>query len=115
MSARDVIVYALRVYYADSRDPDGLVDKLLANYDAERDAERSTGEKDTRGESPQQGESTHRHPRPCEFPTVMPCTCPRPSALPDASLARARRRARVAPFFHAARAGRARVSTRAAA
>ncbi|MFB7594335.1 hypothetical protein [Streptomyces sp. NPDC056160] len=36
MSARDVLVHALRVYYADSRDPNGLVDKLIAKYDAER-------------------------------------------------------------------------------
>lgn len=40
MSARTVIEHALRVYYADDRDPSGLVEKLLANYDAERDAAR---------------------------------------------------------------------------
>jgi hypothetical protein len=68
-------------------------------------------EEDTRGESPQQGESTReqRHPRPCEFPTVLPCTCPRPSALPDAAFVRARRRARIAAFFHGARDGHAAV------
>jgi hypothetical protein len=35
MSARDVIEHALRVYYADSRDPNGLVDKVLAEYDTD--------------------------------------------------------------------------------
>jgi hypothetical protein len=60
-------------------------------------------EKDTRGESsPLQGESTHRHPRPCEFPTVLPCTCPRPSALPEASFIRARHRRLIAAFFRGA-------------
>lgn len=38
MSARTVIEHALRVYYADSRDPHGFVEKLLAKYDAERTA-----------------------------------------------------------------------------
>ncbi|MCX5562762.1 hypothetical protein [Streptomyces sp. NBC_00038] len=186
MSARTVIEHALRVYYADSRDPNGLVETLLAKYDAERaaipplwvadydgapltlhltreaardacddvakvdahgqcwdwrtedgdvdrqfwthaDDDRPTGytggsvwqvtveggEQDTRGGSPQQGESTHRHPRPCEFPTVLPCRCPRPSALPEASFIRARHRGRIAAFFrgaaegHAARSGAA--------
>jgi hypothetical protein len=180
MSARTVIEHALRVYYADSRDPQALVDTLLAQYDAERtaipalwvadydgapltlhltrdaareacddvakvdardshwdwrteagdtdrqfwthpDDDRPIGytggsvwqitvegsEKDTRGEpSPQQGESTHRHTRPCEFPTVLPCTCPRPSGLPDASFIRARRMARVVEFFRSTRAAR---------
>ncbi|MFF2651502.1 hypothetical protein [Streptomyces sp. NPDC058045] len=59
--------------------------------------------KDTRGGSPQQGESTHRHPRPCEFPTVLPCRCP--AALPETSVVRARRRARIAAFFTGARDG----------
>jgi len=36
MSARHVIEYALRVYYADSRDPKGVVTQLLAQYDGER-------------------------------------------------------------------------------
>jgi hypothetical protein len=36
MSARRVIEHALRVYYADSRNPQNLVDGLLASYDAER-------------------------------------------------------------------------------
>ncbi|MEV5953764.1 hypothetical protein AB0M11_08295 [Streptomyces sp. NPDC051987] len=40
MSARDVIEHALRVYYADGRDPNSTVAKLLAQYDAERDAEQ---------------------------------------------------------------------------
>jgi hypothetical protein len=82
-------------------------DRLLDQIEA--DAVTRGREKDTRGGSPQQGESTHRHPRPCEFPTVLPCTCPRPSALPDASFVRARYRARIAPLFHAARAGHAEV------
>ncbi|MCX4969361.1 hypothetical protein OHA98_41790 [Streptomyces sp. NBC_00654] len=172
MSARTVIEHALRVYYADSRDPQHVVERLLAQYDAERaisplyvadydsapltlhltreaaraacddvaevdahgrywdwrtedgDVDRQfwahpdddspigyTGgavwqisvepsEKDTRGGSPQQGESTHeqRHPRPCEFPTVLPCQCPRPSALPESSFIRARYRARIGAF-----------------
>lgn len=116
MSARTVIEHALRAYYVDSAEPAAIARDLLAQYDAERDAERRLGgEEDTRGGSPQQGESTHRHPRPCEFPTVLPCTCPRPSALPDASFARARHRARMAVFFNAARAGRARVWSGAAA
>lgn len=34
MSARHVIEHALRVYYADSRDPKGTVEKLLAMDDA---------------------------------------------------------------------------------
>ena len=88
-------------------------DRLLDQVEA--DALARGSEKGTRGGSPQQGESTHRHTRPCEFPTIAPCICPRPSALPDASLARARHRARVVVFFHAARAGRARVWSGAAA
>ncbi|MEU2739867.1 hypothetical protein ABZ656_32045 [Streptomyces sp. NPDC007095] len=81
----------------------------------ERDALTSGGEKDTRGVSPQQGESTHRHPRPCEFPTVLPCRCPvRPSSLPEVSFVRARHRARVAAFVHGARDGHAEVWSRAA-
>lgn len=110
MSARTVVEHALRVYYADSRDPNGFVEKLLAKYDGELLAAHGIGgEKDTRGGPPRQGESTHRHPRPCEFPTVMPCTCPRPSALPDTAFARARRLARIAAFFHGARDGHAAV------
>ncbi|MET9729276.1 hypothetical protein ABZZ79_00995 [Streptomyces sp. NPDC006458] len=82
-------------------------DRLLDQIEADA----LTREKDTRGGSSQQGESTHeqRHPRPCEFPTVLPCTCPRPSALPDSAFARARRRARIAAFFHGARDGHAAV------
>lgn len=164
MSARTVIEHALRVYYADSRNPQNLVDGLLASYDAERvipplwvadydsapltlhltreaardacddvakvdahgqgwdwrtedgdidrqfwtheDDDRPTGytggavwqisveggEKDTRGGSPQQGEST---PEP-----------PRPSALGVESFARARHRAGIAGFFRCANWGR---------
>ncbi|WP_330349749.1 hypothetical protein [Streptomyces sp. NBC_00582] len=36
MSARDVIEHALRVYYADSRNPSATVGRLLAQYDAEQ-------------------------------------------------------------------------------
>ncbi|MGA5489604.1 hypothetical protein ACPCK1_17830 [Streptomyces pseudogriseolus] len=88
-------------------------DRLLDQIEADALAR----EKDTRGGSPQQGESTpeQRHPRPCEFPTVLPCACPRPSALPDVSFVRARRRSRIAAFFHAARAGRADARSGAAA
>lgn len=39
MSARDVIEHALRVYYADVRDPKATVGKLLARYDADHRAE----------------------------------------------------------------------------
>lgn len=35
MSARTVIEHALRVYYTDSRDPKRVVERLLAQYDAE--------------------------------------------------------------------------------
>lgn len=35
MSARHVIEHALRVYYADSRDPKGTVERLLAMGDAD--------------------------------------------------------------------------------
>jgi hypothetical protein len=99
MSARDEVHAALiRVGYGAP-----AADRLLDQVEGDALA----CEKDTRGESPQQGESTHRHPRPCEFPTTLPCTCPRPSALSDASFVRARRRARIAAFFHSARDGRA--------
>ncbi|MFF7171133.1 hypothetical protein [Streptomyces pseudovenezuelae] len=109
MSARTVIAHALRVYYSDAPDPNGFVEKLLANYDSELLAAHGiAGEKDTRGGSPRQGESTHRHTRPCEFPAVLPCTCPRPGALPEASFVRARRRARIAVFFRGAGAARTR-------
>lgn len=73
-------------------------DRLLDLVEA--DAVARGSEKDTRGGSPQQGESTHRHTRPCEFPEVL-CTCPRPRGLPDASFVRARRRARVGAYFAA--------------
>jgi hypothetical protein len=80
-------------------------DRLLDQIEADALAR----EKDTRGGSPQQGESTHRHTRPCEFPAVLPCICPRPSALPDSAFVRARHRARIAAFFHGARDGHAAV------
>lgn len=102
MTYRNVVEHALTVYYDGDRDlARNLVDKLLVEAGV-------AGEKDTRGESsPQQGESTHRHPRPCEYPTVTPCSCPRPGALPDASFARAKMRARIASAFLGGRAGRA--------
>lgn len=109
MSYRTVVEHALRVYYSDGSDPIGFVDALLAKYDGELLAAHGIGgEKDTRGESPQQGESTHRHTRPCEFPTVLPCTCPRPGQMPEASFVRARSRARIAEFFRSAGAARTR-------
>ncbi|MFE9624252.1 hypothetical protein [Streptomyces sp. NPDC006527] len=52
-----------------------------------------TGEKDTRGLQPQQGEST---PEP-----------PRPHALPEASFVRARACERIGGFFRCARIGHA--------
>lgn len=42
MSARNVIEHALRSYYADSADPKGTVERLLAQYDAERDEEKAS-------------------------------------------------------------------------
>lgn len=36
MTARSVIEHALTVYFADSRDPQGVVAKLLDQYDDER-------------------------------------------------------------------------------
>lgn len=38
MTVRSVIEHALTVYYADSRDPRGIVAELLDQYDAGRDA-----------------------------------------------------------------------------
>lgn len=107
MSARSVIEHALLAYYADSRHPQGLVDNLLARYNAERDAKiAARSEKDTRGSAPHLGESTHRHPRPCEYPDVLPCLCPRPSTLPEESFIRARHRARIGAFFAGGRQGK---------
>ncbi|MFD9212053.1 hypothetical protein ACFVY9_02835 [Streptomyces sp. NPDC059544] len=91
-----------------------LVELLNADSEA-TDVTARDSEKDTRGVSPLQGESTHLHPLPCEFPTVLPCRCPvRPSHLPEASFVRARRRACIAAFFHGARDGRAAVWSGAA-
>ncbi|MEV5911106.1 hypothetical protein AB0M00_19660 [Streptomyces chartreusis] len=42
--------------------------------------------KDTRGRKPQEGESTHRHGLPCEYPELLPCRCctnRRPSDVRD--------------------------------
>ncbi|MFD3714306.1 hypothetical protein [Streptomyces sp. NPDC058677] len=106
MTARDEVHAALMRTGYGAPAADRLLDQI--------EGDALDREKDTRGGSPQQGESTHeqRHPRPCEFPTVLPCTCPRPSALPDAAFVRARRRARIAAFFHSARAGRATAANR---
>ncbi|WP_051852089.1 hypothetical protein [Streptomyces sp. NRRL F-5650] len=181
MSARTVIEHALRVYYADSVDPQRVVDHLLTKYDAERDAttplwvadydsapltlhrtreaardacddiakvdangqhwdwrteedgtdrqfwahpddDRPTGytggavwqitvepsEKSIpAGEQPVEDVATHRHPRPCEFPEVLPCRCVRPGRLPDSSFVRAKQLARVSGFFRCVALGRA--------
>ncbi|CAL9594270.1 hypothetical protein SUDANB1_05289 [Streptomyces sp. enrichment culture] len=91
-----------------------VVELLNADTEAPGAVARDS-EKDTRGESPLQGESTHLHPLPCEFPTVLPCRCPvRPSELPEASFVRARRRACIAAFFHGAHDGHAAVRAGAA-
>lgn len=91
MSARGEVHAALmRVGYGTP-----AADRLLDQIEGDALAR----EKDTRGVSPQQGESTHRHPRPCEFPTVLPCLCPRPSALPEASFIRAKHRGRIGALF----------------
>jgi hypothetical protein len=86
-----------------------VVDQILAEHRAEVFAEHGiTGEKCIPGGAqPAEDGATHRHPRPCEFPTVLPCSCPRPSALPDTAFVRARRRARIAEFFRSAREGHA--------
>ncbi|MYT56915.1 hypothetical protein GTW29_09280 [Streptomyces sp. SID7834] len=66
-------------------------------------------EKDTRGSVPRKGESTH--PAPCEFPEVLPCSCPvRPRVLPDGSSDRARRRSRIGGVFVGARWARSYLS-----
>lgn len=104
MSARtEVHTALLRAGYG-APGADRLLDQVEADAVA-RGSEKST----PGGSQPREDEATHRHPRPCEFPTVMPCTCPRPSALSDASFARARRRARIASFIHGARDGHAAV------
>ncbi|GGQ81002.1 hypothetical protein [Streptomyces flaveolus] len=57
------------------------------------------------GPGPREDVATHRHPRPCEFPEVLPCACPRPGTLPEASFIRARKRARIGDYFAGARQG----------
>lgn len=101
MSARDEVHAALmRIGYGTP-----AADRLLDQIEGDALAR----EKDTRGGSPQQGESTHEHahPRPCEFPTVLPCRCPRPSALPEASFIRARHRAGIGAAFAGVKNGHA--------
>lgn len=113
MSARTVIAYALRVYYQGDRDPAGLVEQLLAKYDAELLAGQDTGEKSIpAGVQPVEDVATHRHPRPCEFPEVLPCRCVRPGHLPDGSFVRAKQRARISGFFRCAAMGRGKVRER---
>jgi hypothetical protein len=69
------------------------------------------------GPGPREDDATHRHPRPCEFPEVLPCRCVRPGRLPDSSFVRAKQRARISGFFRCAAMGRgkARELRRAAA
>lgn len=108
MSARTVIEHALRVYYQDDRNPAGFVEQLLAKYDAELLAAQATGEKSIpAGVQPVADVATHRHPRPCEFPEVLPCRCVRPGRLPDSSFVRAKQLARVSGFFRCVALGRA--------
>ena len=74
MSARDEVHAALmRVGYG-APAADRLLDRI--------EGDALAREKDTRGGSPQQGESTHRHGLPCEYPEFLPCRCPvRPAGL----------------------------------
>lgn len=58
--------------------------------------------------------ATHRHPRPCEFPEVLPCRCVRPGNLPDGAFVRAKQRARIAAYFRCAAYGRAAAADAAA-
>ncbi|MFD5838184.1 hypothetical protein ACFWHV_32245 [Streptomyces collinus] len=84
-----------------------VVDRILAEHRAEVLAEHgNTGEKCIPGgEQPVEDGATHRHPRPCEFPEVLPCRCVRPTALPEESFLRARRRALVSSYFEGSRQG----------
>lgn len=70
---------------------------------------RSTAQADEKsiptGEQPAEDVATHRHPRPCEFPTVLPCRCVRPGHLPEASFIRARKRGRIGDYFAAVKQG----------
>lgn len=61
---------------------------------------------------PVEDDATHRHPRPCEFPEVLPCRCVRPGHLPDASFVRAKERARISGFFRCAAMGRGKARER---
>ncbi|MFD9282753.1 hypothetical protein ACFWD7_36765 [Streptomyces mirabilis] len=67
MNARDEVHAALmRVGYG-APAADRLLDQI--------EGDALTHEKDTRGSVPQQGESTHRHALPCEYPEYLPCLC----------------------------------------
>ncbi|MEV8124067.1 hypothetical protein AB0P07_08130 [Streptomyces sp. NPDC085944] len=71
-----------------------------------RDIQRLTGEKSIpAGVQPVEDGATHRHPRPCEFPTVLPCMCVRPGHLPEASFLRARQRGRIGDYFAGVKQG----------
>ncbi|EPH40892.1 hypothetical protein STRAU_6107 [Streptomyces aurantiacus JA 4570] len=60
------------------------------------------------GSQPLEGASAHAHRLPCEYPEALPCRCPvRPRALPEGSLRRARRRARIGDYIAGTRIGRA--------
>ncbi|MCT9139038.1 hypothetical protein [Streptomyces violarus] len=86
-----------------------VVDRILAEHRVEVLAEHGrTGEKCIPGgEQPAEDGATHRHPRPCEFPEVLPCLCSQPGRLPDAAFIRARNRARIAGLFRLVQLGRA--------
>ncbi|MEV8394786.1 MULTISPECIES: hypothetical protein [unclassified Streptomyces] len=85
--------------------PDSEAGRAFAYLaDRYRTMAAESDEKDTRGSVPHPGGSTHQHPRPCEYPAVLPCRCPvRPRALPAASTDRARRLSLIAAAFTGAR------------
>ncbi|MCU8589353.1 hypothetical protein [Streptomyces sp. A13(2022)] len=67
---------------------------------------RMAGEKSIPADAqPVEDDATHRHPRPCEYPEVLPCCCVRPGRLPEASFLRARRRSLVGAFFEGVKHG----------
>lgn len=136
MSARTVIEHALRVYYADSRDPHGFVEKLLAKYDADHLREAAALVEDRACDADftesrdycaglregvevlnraaaNDGEKDTRGHQPHEGEsTHQP---PRPHALPESSFARARQCERIGGFFRCARIAHAEAGERRAA